>query len=254
MHKDNLAWVDEEYKAERKALLKPTPEQEGMAHMLEHDLGGGYVLLGTGTFRPNQYEEIVQHKEGDKKDQFTRNMKVSWIEGEKIVKRVGRDGQMTKGTRGVSPGWSPHAAERAGLNFILKDPQLRKTRWFMCVEGSKYRNCAHLHFLFANAHKVPWEKVANKWEEKYGRFRIELVDDKDGMAMYLAKQYVGKEYGSDDFRYKFSRNSRNPLTDPVPKIAYDYRMQLFRNNMRKDETKKHKMLRWKTFLQTIGVQ
>ena len=74
MHKDNLAWVDEEYKAERKALLKPTPEQEGMAHMLEHDLGGGYVLFGTGTFRPNQYEEIIQHKEGDKKDQFTRKL------------------------------------------------------------------------------------------------------------------------------------------------------------------------------------
>ena len=106
--------------------------------------------------------------------------------------------------------------------------------------------------LVANSKKVQWEKVAEQWKEKYGRFRVELVDDRDGMAMYLAKQYLGKEYGNDDYLYKFSRNTRRPEKDPVPKIVYDYRMRLFRNNMQTDPAKKAKMLRWKSFLQSVG--
>ena len=248
MHTDKLQWVDDEWKAELKATLKPNENQDALAEMLEGPTGGDYHLLLTFTFRPNEYEEITQTVG----EEFKRNMKVSWLEGEKIVKRVGRDGQMVKGARGVSPGWGARAAERAVLNFVLKDPQLKKTRWFMCVEGSKYRQCAHVHMLVANSKKVQWEKVAEQWKEKYGRFRVELVDDRDGMAMYLAKQYLGKEYGNDDYLYKFSRNTRRPEKDPVPKIVYDYRMRLFRNNMQTDPAKKAKMLRWKSFLQSVG--
>ena len=147
MHTDKLQWVDDEWKAELKATLKPNENQDALAHMLEHETGGDYHLFLTFTFRPNEYEEITQTVG----EEFKRNMKVSWLEGEKIVKRVGRDGQMLKGTRGVSPGWGARAAERAVLNFVLKDPQLKKTRWFMCVEGSKYRQCAHVHMLVASS-------------------------------------------------------------------------------------------------------
>ena len=249
MSRDNLKWVDEEWKAELKANQTPNEQQEALASMIENN-GGQYVQFATFTFRPNEFEEVVQQVG---KDDYERNLRVSWCEGEKIVKRVGRDGQMLRGTRSVSPGWGAAAAENAVLRFITKNKHLKKTRWFMCIEGSKYRSCAHGHALFANAGNVPWEYVANQWEEKYGRFSLELVDNKDGMAMYLCKKYVGKEYGTDDFRYKFSRNCRRPVPDPLPLIAHKYRHMLFLNNMKKDESKKNEMVRWKDFKESLNV-
>ena len=245
---NKLKWVDEEWKAELKANPVPNEQQHALAETIENT-GGHYIYFATFTFRPNDHEEFVQQVG---KDDFRRNMKVSWCEGDKIVKRVGRDGQMTKGTRGISPGWSARAAEGAVVRFINNNKHLSKTRWFMNIEGSKYRSCAHGHGLFANAADVPWEYVAEQWEQKYGRFSLELVDDKDGMAMYLAKKYVGKEYGSDDFLFRFSRNCRRPVPDPLPLIAHKYRYDLFLNNMKKDESKKHDMVRWKTFKEMIN--
>ena len=61
---------------------------------------------------------------------------------------------------------------------------------------------------------------------------------------------MGKNYKTDDFMFKFSRNCRRPLPDPYPKIAHEYRHMLFLNNMKKDESKKAKMLRWKDFKET----
>ena len=246
MPRDKYKWIDDEWKAELKANPVPNELQEGLARTIEKT-GGQYAYFATFTFRPNKFEEVVESVGAD---EYERNMKVSWCEGDKIVKRVGRDGQMKKGARGVSPGWSARAADAAVTKFITGNKHLRKTRWFQCIEGSKYRACAHGHGLFANAGDVPWEYVAEKWEEKYGRFRLDLVNDKDGMAMYLCKRYVGKNYKTDDFMFKFSRNCRRPLPDPYPKIAHEYRHMLFLNNMKKDESKKAKMLRWKDFKET----
>ena len=121
MHTDKLQWVDEEYKAELKATLKPNENQEALAEMLEGPTGGDYHLLLTFTFMPNEYEEITQTVG----EEFKRNMKVSWLEGEKIVKRVGRDGQMLKGTRGISPGWGARGRE-SRIEFRFERPAVEE--------------------------------------------------------------------------------------------------------------------------------
>ena len=255
MHKDNLKWVDEAWKAELKANPKPNELQEALAQTIE-DTGGQYMYFATFTFRPNAYEEIMQTKGND---DYERNMKVSWTEGAKVVTRSKRgfqgdwsSGGVVRGSPGVSPGWSARAADGAVTRFITKNKHLRKTRWFMCIEGSKYRNCAHGHGMFANAGDVPWEYVSDEWEKKYGRFRLDLVNDKEGMAMYLCKRYVGKEYKTEDFMFKFSRNCRRPVADPLPKIAHQYRHKLFLNNMKSEKSKKAQMVRWKDFKEMIG--
>jgi hypothetical protein len=83
---------------------------------------------------------------------------------------------------------------------------------------------------------------------------LEQVKDDDGMAMYLAKQYVGKEFGQDQFKYRISRNSKSPIEDDCPKIGYNYRMMLFYNAMKKDESKRAKMVRWKDFKKMMRIQ
>jgi hypothetical protein len=239
--KDELKWVDEEYREEKKLLRVPSPEQNALAALLE-DCGGGYHAFATWTFRPNQYEEIVQKEGGE----YYQNKKLSWSEGDKIVKRSKRgyqgewsSGGVVRGTPGISPGWSPHSAFGAVSRAIMKDTHgLAKSRWFMCIEGSKYRNCAHGHSLHANASTVNWEGIKERWESKYGWFKFEVVKGDQAMADYLCKKYVGKDYGNEDFRFAFSRNSRRPEPDPVPKIYYNMRELIYENEIKGKEKSK----------------
>ena len=98
----------------------------------------------------------------------------------------------------------------------------------MVIEPHKHRNCHHGHVLFSNSYKVNWKRAQESWE-KHGRFRIENVKDDKGMANYLAKRYVGKEYGSSEFRFQTSRNCRRPQPDPAHKMVYEYQMMSFLN-------------------------
>ena len=52
--------------------------------------------------------------------------------------------------------------------------------------------------------------------------------------------------------FKFSRNCRRPVADPLPKIAHQYRHKLFLNNMKSEKSKKAQMVRWKDFKEMIG--
>jgi hypothetical protein len=245
---DKLKWIDEALAQERKDNPIPNELQVSLAGALENDWGGDWNILGTCTFRPNEYEEIVQRKNGE----FYQNEKVSWLTGERIVKRVGRSGEMRFGTPGISPGWSPDAAERMIHRWIQKDPGLRDTRWFLAVEAHKHRNCHHGHVLFANSGKVNWIRARDKWEDKFGRFRLEKVKDDQGMAMYLAKRYVGKEYGSDKFRMSVSRNARRPKKDPCSRLGYEYLMMLYKNDcLGKDASK---MMSWQRFQRSLGLK
>lgn len=209
--------------SDEKKALGPTSEQQALAGLL--DSIGEWPLFLTLTFRPNKHEEIAQRKNGE----FYQNKKLSFSETVIKGKRRGYRGEwasggITRGTPGIAPGWSPHAAENAVMNFVTRDKDLKKTRWFEVIEGSKYRNCAHGHVLMANASNVNWDRVDQEWQKKYGRFRVEFTKDRDGMANYLAKQYVGKSYGTEQCRFQFSRNCQAPREDPVPRGWYMSRM------------------------------
>lgn len=229
--KDDLKWVDEAFAAEKKKLRVPTEEQIALANLLE-ECGGGYHAFATWTFAPGEHEEYGQHKDGE----YFQNEKLQWCGGKRIVKRVKRNGGMVLGVPGVSSGWSHQAAYGAVFKAIHGDTHgLKKSRWFMCIEGSKYRNCAHGHSLHANASRVNWEAVKARWEKKYGWFKFEVVDDSKGMADYLSKQYVGKQYGHTDFKFAFSRNSRTPKDEGVPKIMYRLREMIYKNEIKKEK-------------------
>jgi hypothetical protein len=226
--KNDLKWVDEEYAEEKKKLRVPSEEQVALAKMLE-DCGGNYHAFATWTFAPNKHEEYGQQKNGE----YFQNERLKWVGGNRIVKRIKRNGGMVMGVPGISPGWSPYAAFGAVFKAIHNDTKgLKKSRWFMCIEGSKYRNCAHGHSLHANAAHVNWEDIKARWESKYGWFKFEVVEDSKGMADYLAKQYVGKDYGKDKFKFAFSRNSREPKVDPFPKIHYRLREMIYKNEIK----------------------
>ena len=242
---DKLKWIDEDLAAERKANPLPNPNQEAFADALENYWGGNWRQMATCTFKPNPHEMMGTTKD----DKYTRNMKVSWLEGDRIVKRVGRDGQMVKGSRGISPGWSAEAAERQIHKWIQRDPALRRTRWCLVIEPHKHRDCHHGHVLFSHSHKVDWIRAQEAWNN-HGRFRVENVKDDQGMAMYLAKRYVGKEYGSAEFRWDTSRNCRRPRPDPAPKIVYEYQMMTFKNSFRE---KPHEMVGYRKFCKGFGL-
>ena len=242
---DKLKWIDEDLAAERKANPLPNPNQEAFADALENYWGGNWRQMATCTFKPNPHEMMGTTKD----DKYTRNMKVSWLEGDRIVKRVGRDGQMVKGSRGISPGWSAEAAERQIHKWIQRDPALRRTRWCLVIEPHKHRDCHHGHVLFSHSHKVDWIRAQEAWNN-HGRFRVENVKDDQGMAMYLAKRYVGKEYGSAEFRWDTSRNCRRPRPDPAPKIVYEYQMMTFKNAFRE---KPHEMVGYRKFCKGFGL-
>jgi len=210
--------------AEEKKALGPSPEQHALADLLEFI--GTWPLFLTTTFRPNDFEEIAQSKEGV----FHQNEKLSFSNTVIRGKRRGYQGRwesggIRRGVPGISPGWSPEAAEKCVLRLLREDKELRKTRWFMVIEGSKYRNCAHGHVLMANAGHVNWERVDREWQRKRGRFQVEFAETSKGMANYLAKQYVGKSYGNNEkCRFQFSKNCRDPKPDPLPGGWYFARM------------------------------
>lgn len=208
-----------ELEREEKKSLGPSAEQEALGALLE-SIGNWPVFL-TFTFRPNKYEEIVQSKNGE----FYRNEKVSLgrsvIRGKKRgFKGEWQSGGVVKGSPGISPGWSHDAAGKCVFSFLRRDNELKKTRWFGVIEGSKYRNCAHGHALVASAGHVNWERVDNEWQKKRGRFKVEWTQTSKGMANYLAKQYVGKSYGRSDCHFEFSKNCRTPKMDPLPTAWY----------------------------------
>ena len=213
--------------AEEKKALGPTEEQQALAGLL--DSIGDWPLFLTFTFRPNKHEEILQQRNGE----FFRNKKLALSETVIKGKKRGyrgewESGAIIKGTPSIAPGWSPHAAEKSVMQFVTRDRELKRTRWFEVIEGSKYRNCAHGHALVANASRVNWDRVDKEWQEKYGRFRVELTETKEGMAAYLAKQYVGKSYGSEQCRFQFSNNCRRPKEDPIPRAWYGERMREYK--------------------------
>ena len=213
------------YDAEReeRKLAGPNKNQEALADLL--DSIGTFSIFTTFTFRPNEYECISQSKDGD----FYENEKLRM--GNTIIKRKTRgyrgefeSGGIVRGSPNISPGWSGGAVERAIERWFVKDRELKKTRWFFVVEGSRHRDCAHGHGMIANCSGVNWDRVDRKWQKEYGRFKVEKIRAERGTACYLAKQYVGKEYGQEDFRYRFSKNCRDPKPDRVDEVWYMKRM------------------------------
>ena len=224
--KDIYKHIDDAYRAER-GPRKPTPEQIALAKVLD-DIGN-WPAFGTLTFRPNPDEEVVWNQDGE----HVRNKRVSWTEGDRIARtRPDRNGAIKMGTRRVAPGWSSFAAMGKVIKFLRASKDLRKGRWFACVEPHKFRDCYHAHFLFAGNVDANWEAIAADAEEKFGRFKFELVRQGQAMCDYLAKQYVGKQYGSEDFRMAFSRSCRRSVQDTTHPLEWDSRHRLFLNSFK----------------------
>ena len=219
----DLKFVDEAIRAERKAA-GPTDGQVALASLL--DSIGNWPLFGTFTFKPNAHEQIVINDHG----QHVQNPKVKWCGGDMVVKSKTRNGGHKMGVRSPAPGWSATQAMRQIINFVMKSPDLRESRWFVCVEPHKFRDCYHGHGLFANALDANWEAIAHDWARKFGRFQLEKVRSDLAMEQYLAKMYVGKEIQNKDFRYAFSRNCRRPQRDENPEMVYLARMELFKSS------------------------
>ena len=219
--RDPLRHIDAAYREER-GKPKPTEEQEALAKLLD-DIGNWPAFL-TFTFRPNADEEVVWNKD----EEHVRNKRVSWTEGEKIARtRPDRNGAVKTATRRVAPGWSSYAAHGKIIEFMAGSKDLRKGRWFTVVEPHKFRSAYPGHALVAGNVYAHWEAIAREWQRKYGRFSFELVRDEDGMAAYLAKKYVGKMYGSEDFRFAFSRSCRRPKQDTTHPLQWRARHLLF---------------------------
>lgn len=227
MRTNDLEWVERDLRDERKAAAQlPNENQMALAELL--DSIGTWQNFITMTFRPNQHEMMGQTKDGE----YTINERVQMCSGKKIVKRVGRDGQMRMGVPSVSPGWGTQAATRAGIEFLSDKRRFKGVRWFMCTEDHKHRDCAHLHALLGSSLEVNLEKCNREWSDKYGRFQVQVVNDDKGMGHYLGKQYVGKAYGREGFDYRFSRNCRTPMVDPFPRALYNWRNYLFQESQR----------------------
>ena len=209
-------------------VKEPTLMQKEFAHWL--DGMGRWDLFWTFTFKPNDYEEIVQRKNGD----FTWNKRTSWCgEGERILKRVHPVTGLQKfGAPSVSPGWSMHAAGRSVKSFLKWS--MRDARWFMVVESSKFRSCAHAHVLSANNPTVNVPTILRRWQKKYGRADCEVIKKDLGVAHYLCKGYVAKNYGKqDDLSFEFSKNCVNPKSDDIDPGIYhmkDYLKRRWRAN------------------------
>ena len=226
--KDIYKHIDDEYREERGPRV-PNDEQKALAKVLD-DIGNWPAFL-TFTFRPNKNEEVVWEKDGE----HVRNKRVSWTEGERVAKaRPDRNGHIKMGTRSVAPGWSSYAAMGKVIRFMSASKDLSKGRWFACVEPHKFRNCYHAHALFAGNVDAHWEAIGADAEEKFGRFRFELVKQGQAMSDYLAKQYVGKQYGSEDFRFAFSRSCRRARPDDTPPIQWHARHLLFLDSFKEN--------------------
>ena len=234
----NLDFVDEAIRAQRKAE-GPTEGQIALADTL--DGIGNWPLFVTFTFRPNDHEQIVQNEHG----QHVQNPKVKWCGGEMVLKSRTRNGGHKMGVRSPAPGWSADKAIKQIIKFTMQSRDLSRSRWFVCVEPHKFRDCYHGHGLFANSVDANWEMIARDWDRKYGRFQLEKVKAQMPMKKYLAKQYVGKEYGAKDFRFGFSRNCRRAQRDENPEMMYVARMELFKSSFKEGwmNRKQYEMIR-----------
>ena len=224
---DSLKHIDDAKREQDKAL-GPSPEQVALAELL--DSLGRWDLFLTNSFRPNKHECIVQSKD----DKFYRNEKVQWCGGPKVVKRKTRNGGLIYGSPAVAPGWSKHQAIKQGVKFMRRN--FRSSRWVVFAEGSsKGRDCAHLHGLVANAPNYNPEIIAGRWLKDHGRCDIEAIKHNLGLAHYLAKGYVCKDYGKkDNVEFEFSKNCRFALDDKTPEWYYHLRQVCFRG-IRKGE-------------------
>lgn len=237
--KDKLKWIDDELRKEMKSA-GANRDQVALAELLE-SIGNWPVFL-TLTFRPNKNEEVVSGAKGD----YERNMRVSWTEGDKVARsRPNRNGAVKTGTRRVAPGWSNDRALKVVIQWITGSKDLRTGRWFACVEPHKFRSCYHAHVLHAGNVDAHWESIAEDWQEKFGRFRFDLVRDSNGMANYLAKQYVGKRYLKEDYKFAFSRSCKRPQMDETPPLLWNARHQLFLRRWKDTNVTKRSYIRIK---------
>ena len=217
------------YAADEAKKRGPSPEQKEFANHLTEI--GRWDLFMTCTFRPNKNEEIVQSRDGE----FYRNEKLTWCGGKRVPKRKTRNGGLIYGTRSVAPGWGKAAALRQGRKFMHHS--FRRSRWIVFVEGSKYRNCAHLHALVANAPRINPEVIAARWDKMHGRCDIEAIQANLGLAHYLCKGYVAKNYGkTDELEFEHSKNCFHAHDDKTPSAFYHLRQYVFRLHRREGPT------------------
>ena len=224
----DLKWIDEAKKAEDKKR-GPTEEQKAFAKMLG-DIGR-WDLFWTFTFRPNHHEEIVQRKNGE----FYRNPKMIQCgpDAKRIVKRITRNGGMVYGAPGISPGWSKEAVKKQVRKFVMFN--LRKSRWALFVESSKFRSCAHGHVLTANDPNVNLGTIVTRWDDKHGRADVEAIRKHHGISHYLCKGYVAKNYGrSDDLDFEFSNNCKTAFNDTTEEFKYRLKEMEFRMKRAQD--------------------
>ena len=213
----DLKWIDEAKKVEDKKR-GPTEEQKAFAAMLGEM--GRWDLFWTFTFRPNKYEEIVQRKNGE----FFRNERLGYDKTEIRSRKRGymgewASGAVKRGVRGIAPGWSKEAVKREVFKFLRRN--LRNSRWALFVESSKFRSCAHAHVLTANDPNVNLGTIVTRWDDKHGRADVEAIRKHHGVAHYLCKGYVAKNYGKqDDLAFEFSNNCRTPFNDKTEEFKY----------------------------------
>lgn len=221
---DPLAWVDIAAREERKAQ-GPTELQLAFAELLNNI--GQWDLFMTLTFKPNDKEEFVQSKDGS----YTQNEKLRWCGGPRVLKRRTRNGGGIYGTPSIAPGWGKEATRRQVVKHLRRCAP--STRWALFVESSKYRSCAHAHVLIANCQGMNWEQTINRWQSKHGRADLEIVEQDKGVAHYLTKGYVAKDYGkADNLVWEFSNNCKSPFDNGIPKFSYRIRQLCFRSARR----------------------
>ena len=226
---DPLKHIDAALREERKSA-GPTDQQVAFAEFLNGM--GRWDLFGTLTFPPNQYEEIAQRKNGE----YYENEKMKWCGGRRILKRIDRNtGIQSGGAPAISPGWSKEAAVREGVKFMRRN--FRDARWALFCEGSKHRACAHLHPLIANCPKYNPETIEARWKEKHGRCDFEAIKEHLGLAHYLCKGFVVKDYGKQDsVEFAFSYNSKRALDDKTDRAYYHLRQHCFRIHRREGKS------------------
>lgn len=219
--KSDLAWVD---KAAREERQKEGPNEMQKAFGTWLESIGDWNQFWTYTFRPNDKEEFVQSADGA----FTRNEKLQWCGGPRVLKKRTRNGGHIYGSPSVAPGWSKGAARKQIVKFLRWTAP--KTRWALFVEGSKYRSCAHGHVLMANCSHVNIENTLDRWKKKHGRADVEVVRSDLGVAHYLVKGYVAKSYGkADNLEFEFSNNCRTPFSDGTGENFYHFQQLLKRH-------------------------
>ena len=231
--KDKYKFIDDA-KREQDRNAGPTEEQISFANFLGEI--GRWDLFWTFTFKPNQYEQIGQTKDRE----FTLNEKMRWCNNERrILKRVDKSTGIQKwGNPAIAPGWSKDAAMKQGLRFVHRN--FKRGRWFMVAEGHKHRNCAHLHLLTANTPRANLTTILNRWQKQYGWADVEVIKQELGIAHYLCKGYVAKNYGKqDDLEFEFSHNCLRPLDQDCDRDLMYFKTRAVKFWRRRDGSFKH---------------